>query len=145
MLRPDPIFLPSLCYLEPFLGVGFGGKSERNNSPIGSVFFVVSGRVWRFLRRCCVGVRLGVGAAVNCGVALGDAVVSSGIAVGGAAVSSCVGVGNSLAMGVATIGAPIVAGPVSRVGLCAKKWATPEAIAATIETIPNAIAQRARR
>ncbi len=46
---------------------------------------------------------------MNCGVAVGDAPVSSGIAVGDAAVSSCVGVGNSLALGVATIGAPIVA------------------------------------
>lgn len=82
---------------------------------------------------------------MNCGVAVGDAAVSSGIAVGDAAVSSCVGVGNSLALGVATIGAPIVAGQVSRVGLCAKNWATPEVIAAAIETIPNAIAQRARR
>ena len=82
---------------------------------------------------------------MNCGVAVGDAPVSSGIAVGDAAVSSCVGVGNSLALGVATIGAPIVAGQVSRVGLCAKNWATPEVIAAAIETIPNAIAQRARR
>jgi len=75
-----------------------------------------------------------VGAAVNCGVAVGDA-----------AVSSCVGFGNSLALGVATIGAPIVAGQVSRVGLCAKNRATREVIAAAIETIPNAIVQRARR
>jgi hypothetical protein len=145
-----------LCYLESFVGVGFGGKSERNNSPTGSVFFIVSGRVRRFLRRCSVGVRLAVGAAVNCGVAvggapvnsgvaLGDAAVSSGIAIGDAALSSCVGVGNSLALGVAKFGAPIVAGEVSRVGLCAKNWTTPDVIAAAIETIPNAIAQRARR
>lgn len=133
------------CYLELFLGVGFGGKSERNSSRTGPAFFVISGRVRRFLRRCSVGVRLGVGAGVNCGVAVGGAAVSSGIAVGDAAVNSCVGVGNSIALGGSTIGAPIVAGKVSRVGLYAKHWATPEVIAAAIETIPNAIAQRARR
>jgi hypothetical protein len=142
-----------------------GGKSERNNSPTGSRPFVASGGVRRFLRRCSVGVRLGVGATVNFGVAAGDAAVtsaiavadaalssgitvadaalSSGITVGDAALSSWVGVGTSIGLGVATIGAPIAA--CSRVGLCAKNWATPEVIAAAIETIPNAIAQRARR
>jgi hypothetical protein len=112
-----------LCYLGRFVGVGFGGKSERNISPTGSVFFLVSGRVRSFLRRCAVGVRLGVGAAVSCGVAVGGAAVNCGVAGGGAAVNSgvgvgdttlgsCVGVGNSLALGVATIGASIVGGPV---------------------------------
>ena len=131
-----------------------GGKSERNNSPTGSVSFVASGRVRRFLRRCSVGVRLGVGATVNFGVTVGeaavsstivvaDAALSSGITVGDAALSSFIGVGTSIGLGVGTIGAPIVAW--SRVGLCAKNWATPEVIAAAIETIPNAIAQRARR
>jgi len=99
------------------VGVGFGGKSERNNSPTGSVFFVVSGRVRRFLRCCSAGVCLGAGEEVNCGVAVGGAAVSCGVAVGDAAVSSCVGVGNSLALGVATIDNPIVAGQVSRVCL----------------------------
>jgi hypothetical protein len=143
-----------LCYLGLFLGVGLGGKSERNNSPTGSVPFVASGRVRRFLRRCSVGVRFGVGVTVNFGVAVGEAAVSSaivvadaavgsGITVGDAALSSCVGVGTSIGLGVATIGASIAA--CSRVGLCPKNWATPEVIAAAIETIPNAIAQRARR
>ena len=97
-----------------------GGKSERNNSPTGSVPFVASGRARRFLRRCSVGVGLGVGATVNFGVAVGEAAVSSamvvadtalssGITVGDAALGSCVGVGTSIGLGVATIGAPIVA------------------------------------
>jgi hypothetical protein len=97
-----------------------GGKSERNNSPTGSVPFVASGRVRRFLRRCSVGVRLGVEAAVKLGVAVGDAAVtsaiavadaalSSGITVGDAALSCCVGVGTSIGLGAATIGVLIVA------------------------------------
>ena len=82
---------------------------------------------------------------MSCGVAVGGVAVNCGVAVGDATLSSCVGVGNSLTLGVATIGAPTVADKVSRVCLCAKNWATPEVIAAAIETIPNAIAQRARR
>jgi hypothetical protein len=35
-------------YFEPLLGVGFGREGERNNSPIGFVFFIVSGPVRRF-------------------------------------------------------------------------------------------------
>jgi hypothetical protein len=84
-------------------------------------------------------------ATVNCGVAVDDATVNSGVAVDDATLSSCVGVGNAPALGVATIGSPIIVGQVLRVGLCAKNWTIPEIIAAAIEVIPNAIAQRARR
>src|SRR4029450_10928348 len=80
-------------YLRLGVGVGFGGKSERKNSPTRppwSVFLMVSGRVWRFLGRRSVGVRLGVGAviagtvgvAMSSGAAVGDAAVSAGVAVG---------------------------------------------------------------
>src|SRR6266480_1918557 len=46
-------------YLGLVVGVGVGRESERKNSPTGSVFLMVSGRVRRFLRRCPVGVGLG--------------------------------------------------------------------------------------
>lgn len=126
------------------VGVGFGGKSERNKSLTGSVFFVVSGRVRRFLRRCSVGVRFRFGVPVNRGVAVADAAVASGVAVTGSAASSGVALGNTTGRGVSTIGTPTV-GKVSRVGLCARNWAIPEIIATATETIPKAIAQRARR
>jgi hypothetical protein len=126
-------------------GVGFGRKSERKKFPTppsGSVFLMVSGRVRRFLRRCSVGVGLGVGAvtAGTVGVA-----ASSGAAVGGVAVSAGVAVGNSMGAGVATVDVPMAAGQFSRVGLFARHWATPEIIAKATETIPTPIAQRARR
>jgi hypothetical protein len=78
-------------------------------------------------------------------VAVAGAGVNSGVAVGGPVVSSGVAVGNSTGGGVETIGAPMVAGRASRLGLCARNWATPEAIATATESIPKAIAQRARR
>jgi hypothetical protein len=75
-------------------------------SPALVCFLVVWGRVRRFLRRCSVGVGLGVG------------LVTAGTV--GVAVSSGVGVGNSMGVGVATAGVPIVAGQFSRVGLFAR-------------------------
>ena len=110
-------------YLGLVTGVGFGRKSERKNPPAcppWSVFLVVWGRGRRFLRRCPVGVGLGVGA------------LTAGTV--GVAVSPGVGVGNS-----------IVAGQFSRAGLFATHWATPVTIATVTEVIPAAIAQRARR
>jgi len=83
--------------------------------------------------------------AVNCGVTVGGAVVRSGVTVGSAAIGSGVAVGSSIGTGVATVGVSMATDCVARVGLFAKHWATPEVIAAAIETIPNAIAQRARR
>jgi hypothetical protein len=141
---PSQLSRPNYFRLVFGVGVGFGPKSERKNSPTcppGSVFLLVSGRARRFLRRCSVGVGLGVGAvtAGTVGVA-----VSSGAAVGGVA-SAGVAVGNSLGVGVATVGVPIAAGRFSRVGLFARRWATPEIIARASETIPTPIAQRARR
>ena len=118
-------------YLGLVVGVGVGRESERKNSPTGSVFLMVSGRVRRFLRRCSVGVGLGVGA------------VTAGTV--GVAVSAGVAVGNSMGVGVATVGVPMAAGRFSRVGLFARHWATPEIIARAPETIPTPIAQRARR
>jgi hypothetical protein len=103
---------------------------------------MASGRVRRFLRRCSVGVGLGVGAvtADTVGVA-----VSAGAVVGGVAVSSGVAVGNSIGVLVVTVGVPMAAGQFSRIGLFARHWATPEIIATASETIPTAIAMRARR
>jgi hypothetical protein len=115
-------------------------KNSSTRSP-GSVLFFVSGRVRRFLRRCSLGVGLGVGV-VTAGTA-GEA-VRSGVAVGGAAGSAGVAVGNSVGRGVAII-VPIAAGQFSRVGLFARHWATPEIIATDSESIPTAIAQRASR
>ena len=88
---------------------------------------VVSSTYWGLISG---GVPLGVGAGVSSGVrvdgaaltssiavgsaaltssiAAGDAALSSSIAAGDVAVSSCVGVSNSLALGVATIGSPVV-------------------------------------
>jgi hypothetical protein len=80
-----------------FVGVGCGRKRERKNSSTGPPFFLlVSGRVRRFLRRCSVGVGLGVGVVTvgTVGVA-----VRSGVAVGGIAVSAGVAVGNSMGVG----------------------------------------------
>jgi hypothetical protein len=137
--------LPFGCYLRLGVGVGYGGKSERKNSLTrlpGSVFLVGSGRVRRFLRRCSVGVGLGVGVVTRGTVGVA---VSSGAAVGGVAVSSGVAVGNSTGVSVATVGVSIAAGQFSRVRLFARYWATPELIATTSETIPTAIAERARR
>jgi hypothetical protein len=92
------------------------------------------------------GVAVGDVATVDCGVAVADAVaVSSGVGLSDPAVSSGVALGNSRGRGVETIAAPIVAGNVSRVRLCVRNCATPEVIATATETIPNAIAQRARR
>jgi hypothetical protein len=118
-------------YLGLVVGVGVGRESERKNSPTGSVFLMVSGRVRRFLRRCSVGVGLGVGA------------VTAGTV--GVAVSAGAAVGNSMGVGVATVGVPMAAGRFSRVGLFARHWATPKTVATAIETIPTAIAPRARR
>jgi hypothetical protein len=123
-----------------------------------------SGRLRRFLRRCSLGVGLGVGVvtagtvgvavssgaavggvAVSSGAAIGGVAVSSGAAIGGVAVSGGVAVGNSIGVVVATIGVPIASDQFSRIGLFAGHWATPEIIATASETIPTAIAQRARR
>ena len=82
---------------------------------------------------------------MNSGVAVGGTTVGSGVAVGGTRVGSGEAVGNSIGVGVSTIGASIAAGQVSRVGLFATHWATPEVIATATETIPNASAQRAMR
>ena len=82
---------------------------------------------------------------MNCGVAVGGATVRSGVTVGSAAASCGVAVGNSIGVGVATVGVSLATGQVSRVGLFASHWPTPEVIATATETIPNAIAQRARR
>jgi hypothetical protein len=75
---------------------------------------------------------------VSSGAAIGGVVVSSGAVVGGVAVSAGVAVGNSKGVGVAT-------GQFSRIRLFARHWATPEIIATASETVPTAIAQRARR
>jgi len=140
---PQSLSRPNYFRLVFGVGVGFGPKNERKNSPTcppGSVFLMVSRRVRGFLRRCSVGVGLGVGAvtADTVGVA-----VSSGAA--GGVAGAGVAVGNSMGVGVATVGVPIAAGRFSRVGLFAKHWATPEIIARASATIPTPIAQRARR
>ena len=54
-------------------------EERAKNSPTGPVFLMVSGRVRRFLRRCSVGLGLGVGAVTAGTVAVP---VSSGAAVG---------------------------------------------------------------
>ena len=104
---------PYRCCLELAVGVGFGGKSERNKSLTGSVFFCGSGRGRRFFGRCSFSARLGFGLAVRCGVVVAAPTVGSGVMVSGPAMSSGVAVANSTGVGVATIGAVTVAGKVS--------------------------------
>ena len=92
------------------------------------------------------------------GFALGEAVGDSageGEAIGDAAgegnAAFSVGEGDAVGVGVATVGVSIVVGvsiatgQFSRVGLFTRHWATPKTIATVSETIPAAIAQRARR
>jgi hypothetical protein len=61
------------------------------------------------------------------------------------------GEGDAMGVGVATVGVSIAVsvsiatGQFSRVGLFTKHWATPKTVATVSETIPAAIAQRARR
>jgi hypothetical protein len=76
------------------------------------------------------------------GFALGEAV---GDAAGEGDAASSDGEGDAVGVGVATVGVSIAAGQFSRVGLFAGHWATPKTIATVTETIPAAIAQRARR
>jgi hypothetical protein len=82
------------------------------------------------------------------GFALGEAV---GDAAGEGDAAFSVGEGDAVGVGVATVGVSIVVGvsiatgQFSRVGLFTRHWATPKIIATVSETIPAAIAQRARR
>jgi TRAP-type uncharacterized transport system fused permease subunit len=82
------------------------------------------------------------------GFALGEAV---GDAAGEVDAAFSVGEGDAVGVGVATVGVSIVVGvsiatgQFSRVGLFTRHWATPKIIATVSETIPAAIAQRARR
>jgi hypothetical protein len=96
---------------------------------------------------------LGVGFAL--GEAVGDAFAFLGVgfalgeAVGDAAgegdAASSDGESDAVGVGVATVGVSIATGQFSRIGFFAGHWATPNPIATVTETIPAAIAQRARR
>ncbi len=73
---------------------------------------------------------------------MGEAV---GDAAGEGDAAFSVGEGDAVGVGVAVVGVSIATGQVSRVGLFTRHWATPKTIATVSETIPAAIAQRARR
>jgi hypothetical protein len=75
-------------------------------------------------------------------LALGEAV---GDAPGEGDAASSDGEGDAVGVGVATVGVSIAAGQFSRVGFFAGHWVTLKTIATVTETIPAAIAQRARR
>ena len=76
------------------------------------------------------------------GFALGEAV---GDAAGEGDAASSDGESDAVGVGVATVGVSIATGQFSRIGFFAEHWATPKTIATVTETIPAAIAQRARR
>src|SRR4029453_16044150 len=76
------------------------------------------------------------------GFALGEAV---GDAAGEGDAGFSAGEGGAGGGGVGAGGVSIATGQFSRVGLFTRHWATPKTIATVSETIPAAIAQRARR
>ena len=83
-----------------------------------------------------------MGEAVGDATAEGDAAFSAGegdaVGVGVATIGVSIGAG-------ATVGVSIAAGEFSRGSLFATYWAMAKTITAVAETIPTAIAQRARR
>jgi hypothetical protein len=88
-------------------------------------------------------VGFALGEAVGDAADEGDAAFSDGE--GDALGVGMATVGVSIAVGVATVSVCIAAGQFSRVGLFTRHWAIPKTIATVNETIPAAIAQRARR
>jgi len=88
-------------------------------------------------------VGFALGEAVGDATAEGDAAFSAGEGdVVGVGVAT---IGVSIGAGVATVGVSIAAGEFSRGSLFATYWAKAKTITAVAETIPTAIAQRARR
>jgi len=90
------------------------------------------------------GDAVGVGVAtIGVSIAAGDAAFSAGE--GDAVDVGVATIGVSIGAGVATVGVSIAAGEFSRGSLFATYWAMAKTITAVAETIPTAIAQRARR
>jgi hypothetical protein len=88
-------------------------------------------------------VGFALGEAVGDATAEGDAACSVGE--GDAVGVGVATIGVSIGAGVATLGVSIAAGEFSRGSLFATYWAMANTITAVAETIPDAIAQRARR